>query len=54
MDFTDEEMEAEYHLISGLAEERWVLIKKLKVLEEQISKKSNYWYVGDDGLVALF
>ena len=54
MDFTDEEMEAEYHLMTAFAEKRWVLIKKLKVLEEQISKNSNYWYVGKDGLVALF
>lgn len=53
-------MEREYDEISRLAAEKWELveqIERLKLheaeLDRQISERSFYWTVGEDGLVEV-
>ena len=53
MNISDNLMEAEPDLISRLAEQRWVLVKKLRAIDEQLQRSSRFWNLDDDGLVEL-
>ena len=43
----------EHEDIERLAEERWILKRRLGFLESEIHKRSFYFSVGNDGLVDL-
>jgi hypothetical protein len=43
----------EHEDIERLAEERWILKRRLGFLESEIRKRSFYFSVGNDGLVDL-
>jgi hypothetical protein len=47
----DDEIDYEYEKINRLAEERWRLKRRLKMIDRDIAKTSFYWAVGKDGLV---
>lgn len=51
MDISDEAMEAEYEVLTQLAERRWALIKQLRAIDELIGSNSRFFQVGEDGLV---
>ena len=46
-------LEAEYTLITMLAEQRWKLQQQLLEIDEQLHQHSHNFYVADDGLVEV-